>query len=56
MGTQTGLPVVKIIRIRIGSIHLGSLKPGQWRILTRDEINLLKQKPPAKKSRGTTQK
>jgi 23S rRNA pseudouridine2605 synthase len=56
MGTQTGLPVVKIIRIRIGGIHLGSLKPGQWRFLTKDEINLLKQKPPTKKSRGTAKK
>ena len=28
-GSQIGLPVVRIIRIRIGSLRLGSLKPGQ---------------------------
>lgn len=37
-----GLFVVKIIRMRIGSIHLGTLKPGEWRELTSDEIKLLK--------------
>ena len=38
MGSQTGLPVVRIIRVRIGSLHLGSLKPRQWRELTPQEI------------------
>jgi 23S rRNA pseudouridine2605 synthase len=42
MGTQTGLPVVRIIRIRMGSLHLGTLKPGEWRPLTAQEISLLK--------------
>lgn len=41
-GAQIGLRVVKIIRTRIGSLRLGSLKPGQWRYLTQDEINELK--------------
>jgi 23S rRNA pseudouridine2605 synthase len=40
---QIGLPVVKIIRVRIGGLRLGTLKPGQWRILTLNEINELKQ-------------
>ncbi len=39
-----GLPVVRIIRIRIGSLLLGELKPGQWRHLKPDEIASL-QKP-----------
>ncbi|MRR32406.1 rRNA pseudouridine synthase [bacterium] len=38
MGKVTGLPVAKIIRVRIGSLKLGNLKPGQWRYLTTDEI------------------
>lgn len=42
MGRQTGLPVVRIVRIRIGSLLLGSLKPGEWRHLTRREIDGLK--------------
>ncbi|HLE14318.1 MAG TPA: pseudouridine synthase, partial [Anaerolineales bacterium] len=27
VGARIGLPVVKIIRVRIGTLHLGSLKP-----------------------------
>jgi len=37
-----GLYVVKILRIRIGSIPLGSLKSGEWRELTSDEVGSLK--------------
>lgn len=38
MGKVTGLPVAKIIRVRIGSLRLGNLKPRQWRYLTAEEI------------------
>jgi 23S rRNA pseudouridine2605 synthase len=41
-GRATGLPVVRIIRIRIGSLLLGNLKPGQWRHLQTDEVAGLK--------------
>lgn len=39
---QLGLPVVRILRVRIGSLRLGNLKPRQWRYLTRQEIDELK--------------
>jgi 23S rRNA pseudouridine2605 synthase len=39
---QLGLPVVRIVRVRIGSLRLGNLKPRQWRYLTRQEIDELK--------------
>jgi 23S rRNA pseudouridine2605 synthase len=39
---RIGLPVVKIIRIRLSSLHLGNLKSGQWRYLEEKEINALK--------------
>jgi 23S rRNA pseudouridine2605 synthase len=42
VGKLLGLPVVKIIRLRIGTLKLGSLKPRQWRYLTEDEIKELK--------------
>jgi 23S rRNA pseudouridine2605 synthase len=42
MGSATGLPVVRIIRVRIGSLHLGNLKPKQWRQLNSGEIKQLK--------------
>jgi 23S rRNA pseudouridine2605 synthase len=41
-GSQIGLPVVRIIRIRIGSLTLGALKPGQSRRLTDEELKELK--------------
>ena len=46
---QLGLPVVRILRIRIGSLHIGGLKPRQWRFLNNDEINELKAKETKKK-------
>ncbi|NJD58328.1 MAG: pseudouridine synthase [Anaerolineales bacterium] len=46
---QIGLPVVTIIRVRIGRLRLGSLKAGEWRKLTENEINSLK-KPVDSKS------
>lgn len=42
VGKLLGLPVVKIIRLRIGTLKLGSLKPRQWRYLTADEVAELK--------------
>lgn len=42
MGKMTGMPVVRILRIRIGSLQLGTMKPGEWRNLTPEEIRLLK--------------
>src|SRR5512138_457364 len=39
---QLGLPVVRIVRIRIGSLRLGNLKPRQCRYLTRQEVEELK--------------
>jgi 23S rRNA pseudouridine2605 synthase len=41
-GSQIGLPVVRIVRIRIGSLMLGALKPGQSRQLSVDELRELK--------------
>jgi len=50
-GSLLGLPVVKIIRVRIGTLQLGTLKPRQWRVLTQPEIDALKQTPlPGKKA------
>jgi 23S rRNA pseudouridine2605 synthase len=41
-GRLLGLPVVKIIRMRIGTLKLGNLKPRMWRYLTETEIAELK--------------
>jgi len=39
---QLGLPVVRILRTRIGTLRLGNLKPRQWRYLTITEVKELK--------------
>ncbi len=53
VGRLLGLPVVKIIRSRIGTLKLGSLKPRQWRYLTADEVAELKgEKVPKVGERG----
>ena len=41
-GSILGLPVVKIIRVRIGALYLGNLQPRQWRHLTQPEVDALK--------------
>lgn len=40
-----GLPVVTLIRVRIDTLHLESLKAKDWRNLTPEEISKLKGKP-----------
>ena len=40
---QLGLPIVRIVRVRIGTLRLGNLKPRQWRYLTAREVEGLKQ-------------
>ena len=42
IGALLGLPVVRIVRVRIGTLMLGNLKPGEWRHLTEGEIAALK--------------
>lgn len=36
-----GLPVVRIIRVRIASLKLGGMKPKEWRYLTNEEVKAL---------------
>jgi 23S rRNA pseudouridine2605 synthase len=53
-----GHPVHRLIRVRIGPVQLGDLKPGQWRPLTGRELKALRelkaQKPPPRpKARNT---
>ena len=50
MCRQIGLPIVRLIRIRMGSLQLGRLKPGEWRFLTPQEVEELQMKKMPKKS------
>ena len=42
IGDTIGLPVIRLVRVRIGNLHLGRLKRRQWRHLTKQEVKDLK--------------
>ena len=42
MVEAVGLEVVRLVRVRVGSIHLGSLSPGGWRRLSDFEVAALR--------------
>lgn len=42
VGSRIGLPVQRIIRVRISTLNLGNLKPGEWRFLSGEEVRQLK--------------
>jgi 23S rRNA pseudouridine2605 synthase len=56
MAKTTGLFIVKLIRVRIGTLKLGALKPGEYRDLTSQEVDALKgfvsEKPEKRKLAG----
>ncbi len=55
-GKVIGLPIVKIIRTRIGSLLLGNLKPREWRYLTEKEVMALKGFPESQRGKYTLKK
>jgi 23S rRNA pseudouridine2605 synthase len=42
IGSLLGLPVVRILRVRIATLRLGTLRPRQWRHLTPQEVSALR--------------
>jgi len=42
VGKRIGLPVERIIRVRIGTLNLGNLKLKDWRYLSESEVKALK--------------
>ena len=42
MTAAVGLPTLRLIRVAIGLVSLGSLEPGSWRDLTMKEVEELK--------------
>ena len=41
MTAAIGHPTLRLIRVRIGNFWLGALPPGQWRILSANEVKLV---------------
>jgi 23S rRNA pseudouridine2457 synthase len=42
MTAAVGFPTLRLVRVAIGPLSLGDLKPGEWRALTPAEIQMLK--------------
>jgi len=42
MLAATGLPVYRLVRVRLGPLHLGRLAPGDWRTLDGGEVAWLR--------------
>ncbi len=51
IGSRIGLPVFRIIRLRIGNLLLGNLKPKEWRFLSAKEVEGLKALSSSKKNK-----
>ena len=47
MLARVGLPVTRLLRDQIGAVRLGTLKRGEWRLLSPAEIDALRRGPPA---------
>ena len=45
MCEQAGLAVTRLCRVREGALRLGSLRPGQWRFLTEEELRSIGVEP-----------
>jgi 23S rRNA pseudouridine2605 synthase len=61
IGEALGMPVMRLVRVRMGPLHLGSLAPGHWRELNEDEVGQLRRKTEraslaAKQPRATERK
>lgn len=59
MGEAVGHPVTRLVRTRIGPLRVGSLRPGQWRALTVDEVRALERAasaPPARAAKAARPK
>ncbi|MFZ4815246.1 MAG: pseudouridine synthase [Phototrophicaceae bacterium] len=46
VASELGYPVHKLTRIAIGRLELGTLEPGSYRVLTEQEVNMLKTPSP----------
>lgn len=45
MTAAVGHPTLRLVRIAIGAVRLGDLKPGEWRDLQKSDITLLSGRP-----------
>jgi 23S rRNA pseudouridine2457 synthase len=51
MTAAVGHPTLRLVRVAIGPMVLGDLRPGQWRGLTPEEVTRISQKPESGRKR-----
>ena len=51
MCDAVGLRVLRLVRVRIDAIHLGDLKPGQWRLASKKQRHIIQSLKTAPKKR-----
>jgi len=56
VAAMLGHPVRRLIRVRIGPLRLGDLKPGRWRRLTGAEVKALRSAVQKSKTKGKRSK
>ncbi len=59
MCALVGLEVIRLVRVRVGGVALGSLAPGEWRNLTEPEVASIARQPrvaPPASIRGATRR
>jgi pseudouridine synthase len=56
IGLTLGMPVERLIRVRLGGLELGELRSGQWRALTRKEVESLRRGAQPKSKRAISRK
>ena len=56
IAANLGHPVLRLVRVKIGPLELGDLKPGQWRMLTTQEISQLRSAVDSKPKRRQTKR
>jgi 23S rRNA pseudouridine2457 synthase len=56
MTAAVGLPTLRLVRVAIGPLTLGALRPGQWRDLSRDELDSIIAAQPGKQARSRTKR
>ncbi len=44
MTAAVGFPTLRLIRVSLGTLHLGALSPGEWRNVSSDELKALRQR------------
>jgi 23S rRNA pseudouridine2457 synthase len=41
MTASIGFPTLRLIRVQVGALELGTLAPGQWKVLSAAERQLI---------------